>query len=178
MNRVRVAAALAALLTALLLQASLIGPLSLPVPASLPALLVAAIALVDGPGSGLAFGFAAGLIADLGSEHPAGILALSWLGLGLLCGLCRYPHASVRRDALLAAVAAGATSVVSGVLLTIVGADGASLSLSLRDAIPATLLDALLALAVVPLVRLFLRSEALRAPRPVLVLGAAEGGGR
>ena len=69
-TRARVAAAFAALLTALLLQATLVGPLTLPLPVSLPALLVAAIALVDGPGAGLAFGFATGLIADLGSEHP------------------------------------------------------------------------------------------------------------
>jgi hypothetical protein len=33
------------------------------------------------------------------------------------------------------------------------------------------LLDAALALAVVPLTRLFLHSDRLRAPRPVLVLG-------
>jgi len=33
--------------------------------------------------------------------------------------------------------------------------------------------DGLLALAVVPLVRLFLRTDRLRAPRPVLVLGDA-----
>lgn len=171
MTRVRAAAALAALLTALLLQATLVGPLTLPVPASLPALLVAAIALVDGPGAGLAFGFAAGLIADLGSEHPAGVLALCWLGIGLACGRCASSHASVRRDAALAAVVCGLGSIAATLLLALVSADGASAGLAVRDAVPATLLDALLALAVVPLVRVFLRSETLRAPRPVLVLG-------
>jgi hypothetical protein len=124
MNRARVAAALAALLTALLLQATLIGPVTMPLPVSLPALLVAAIALVDGPGAGLAFGFAIGLIADLGSEHPAGVLALCWL-----------------------------------------------LDTAVRSGILATLVDLGMALALVPLVRLFLHSDTLRAPRPVLLLG-------
>lgn len=172
MTRVRVAAALAALLTALLLQATVVGPLTSPVPASLPALLVAAIALVDGPGSGLAFGFAAGLIADLGSEHPAGVLALCWLGVGLVCGRSATPQASVRRDVCVAAVVCGLASVVATLLLSVVSADGASAALAVRDGIPATLLDTLLALIVVPSVRSFLHSGALRAPRPVLVLGA------
>lgn len=171
MTPVRLVAALAALLTALLLQASLIGPLTVPVPVSLPALLVAAIALVDGPGAGLSFGFAAGLIADLGSEHPAGVLALCWLGIGLVCGVCASRQASLRRDAAFAALVCGLAGIVASVLLAIVDADSSDIALALRDAIPTTLFDALLGLAVVPLVRVFLRTDALRAPRPVLVLG-------
>ena len=171
MNRARIAAAIAALLTALLLQATLVGPLTLPVPASLPALLVAAIALVDGPGAGLAFGFAAGLVADLGSDHPAGILALCWMGIGLVCGCWSAPNSPSRRDAAIAAGVCGLASVVVTVLLAMTGADGATLADALRFALPATLLDALLALAVVPVVRRFLHSDRLRLPRPVLVLG-------
>jgi cell shape-determining protein MreD len=170
-TRARVAAAVAALLTALLLQATLVGPLTLPVPASLPALLVAAIALVDGPGAGLAFGFAAGLVADLGSDHPAGILALCWMGIGLLCGCLAAPHTPTRRDAAIAAGTCGLAGVVATVLLAATNSDGASWADALRYAVPATLLDALLALAVVPVVRRFLSTDRLRAPRPVLVLG-------
>lgn len=172
MTRVRAAAAIAAVLTVLLLQATLVGPLTMPVPASLPALLVAAVALVDGPGTGLGFGFAVGLVADLGSEHPAGVLALCWLVVGLVCGRCASPHASVRRDAALAATVCGLASVAATLVLAIVGADGASVELALHDAIPATLLDALLALVVVAATRKCLHADALRAPRPVLLLGA------
>jgi len=170
-TRARVAAAIAALLTALVLQATVVSPLADAVPASLPALLVAAIALVDGPGAGIAFGFSAGLLTDLGSEHPAGLLALCWMGIGLLCGRLNAPNARVRHDVTIAAIVCGLGTVVSTGLLALVGADGASLEDAVRYALPAVLLDGLLALVLVPLVRLFLHSDRLRAPRPVLVLG-------
>ncbi|HEY8301053.1 MAG TPA: rod shape-determining protein MreD [Jatrophihabitans sp.] len=170
MTRARVAAAIAALLTALVLQATLVGPLADAAPASLPALLVAAIALVDGPGSGLAFGFAAGLVADLGSEHAAGVLALTWLGVGLLGGLLQAPNARLRHDVLLAAVVCTLAAVVSTALLAVLGYDGATLVDAVRYAVPTVLIDLLLALAIVPVVRLFLNSDRLRLPRPVLIL--------
>lgn len=171
MTRLRAAAGLAGLLTALLLQATLVGPVILPVPASLPALLVAAVALIDGPGVGLAFGFAAGLIADLSSEHPAGVLALCWMAIGIVCGLCAGPNTTVRRDAALAAIVCGLGGFVATLMLAAFGADGASYVDALHYAVPATLVDALLALPVVALVRMFLRTDTLRAPRPVLLLG-------
>ena len=175
MNRARIAAAIAALLTALLLQATVVGPAALPVPVSLPALLVAAIALIDGPGTGLAFGFAAGLVADLASDHPAGVLALCWLVLGLVCGRAAPPpdtrYRSRRADALVAAVAVSVTTYASLLLLVLLGEDGATLASLVRYAVPTALLDALLSLGVVALVRVFLTSETLRAPRPVLLLG-------
>jgi cell shape-determining protein MreD len=172
MNRARAAAALAALITALLLQATVVGPATLAVPVSLPAVLVAAIALVDGPGTGLAFGFAIGLIADLGSAHPAGVLALCWLGVGLVCGMCAAPRARLLRDVLVAALVCGAASVVAALVLAAVGSGGAAtLDDAVRHGILATAGDAVLALAIVPLVRFFLRSHTLRAPAPVLLLG-------
>ena len=164
---------MAALLTALVLQATLVGPLADAIPASLPALLVAAIAVVDGPGAGLAFGFAAGLITDLGSEHPAGVLALCWLAVGLVCGRLNAPNARIRHDVLVATLVCGLASVASTLLLATIGADGATATDAVRYAIPATVIDGLLALVVVPLVRLFLHTDRLRAPRPVLVLGDA-----
>jgi cell shape-determining protein MreD len=169
-TRARIAAALAALLTALLLQATLVGPVTMSLPVSLPAVLVAAIALVDGPGAGLAFGFAIGLIADLGSEHPAGVLALCWLGVGLACGLCSSPHTRVVRDIAVAGVVCGAAGVVATLLLALVNAVPTTLDVAVRSGIVATFVDLGLALLVVPLVRLFLHSDTLRAPRPVLVL--------
>ena len=108
MTRARVAAALAAILTALLLQATVIAPATVPWPVSLPAVLVAAVALVDGPATGMSFGFAAGLIADLGSHHPAGVLALCWLGVGPAVRDAGRPAAALRRDALIAGVACDA----------------------------------------------------------------------
>lgn len=169
MTRVRVLAAIAAIGTVLVLQGALIGPWFGPVPVSLPAVLVAAVALRDGPGVGVAFGFATGLVADLASTHPAGVLALCWLGVGLLCGLAGAPGPggrSVRRDAALAATVCGAATVVTALLLTAVHADGASLGAGLVHVIPAGLGDALLALALVPVTRMFLRSERLRPPAP------------
>ena len=172
MTRARIAAAIAALITALLLQATLIGAVSVPLPVSLPAVLVAAVALVDGPGAGIAFGFATGLIADLGSQHPAGVQALCWLGVGLGCGLLRSPYSRLLRDVVVAAAAAGTAAGVATVVLRILDADGgASLDIAVRRGLAAVLVDGVLALAIVPLARLFLRSTSLRAPRPVLLLG-------
>lgn len=167
MTRARVAAAIAAIVTAMLLQATLVAPWTLPVPVSLPAVLVAAVALADGPGSGMAFGFVTGLLADLGSTHPAGVLALTWMGLGLLCGIAA-DRCTVRRDAALAAVLCAIASAVSGTLLVVVNASGATLGDAFLHALPAGLGDALLALAVVPLVRAFLRTDSLRAAHPVV----------
>jgi cell shape-determining protein MreD len=164
-TRARVAAAVAALITALLLQATLVAPVSAPLPLSLPAVLVAMIALVDGPATGLAFGFATGLTADLGSQHPAGVLALCWLGVGLLCGLLADRH-SVRRDALAAGAVCGLASVVATALLMVVHSPG-SLPDAITYAVPTALGDTLIALALVPLVRRMLRTDALRAPHPV-----------
>lgn len=172
MTPARVAAGVAAMLTALLVQATVIGPALLPAPASLPAVLVAAVALVDGPGTGIAFGFATGLVADLGSEHLAGVLALCWLAVGVACGALASSFASIRRDAALAGLAGGLSALASGVLVAAFAGDGAGMMTAVRLAIPATLLDMLLGLAVVPLVRLLLHTETLRAPRPVLLLGS------
>jgi cell shape-determining protein MreD len=174
MTPARIAAAIAALVTALLLQATVVGPALAPAPASLPALLVAAVALVDGPGTGLSFGFAVGLVADLGSEHPAGVLALCWLAVGLVCGMLSSTLSGVRRDAAIAALACGLAALISTGLIAAFARAGDGVVTALRLAVPATLLDAVLAFAVVPLVRLFLHSATLRAPRPVLLLEGSE----
>jgi cell shape-determining protein MreD len=164
-TRARVAAAVAAIVTALLLQATLVAPVCAPAAVSLPAVLVAAVALADGPATGMAFGFATGLTADLGSQHPAGVLALCWLAAGLLCGLGadRYRW---RRDVVTAGLVSGVAGLTAGVLLVVVHRGG-----TLADVVthaPVTLAgDVLLAVLVVPLVRRMLRADSLRAPHPV-----------
>jgi cell shape-determining protein MreD len=176
MTPARLAAAIAAVITALLLQATLVAPLTVSVPISLPAVLVAVVALQCGPGTGMSLGFSAGLLADLGSTHPAGVLALAWLGLGLAGGMLAQPARSVFKQAGLAAL--GATIAAAGVttLLALLGPSGSRLDQVLPQT-PWTLLgDAVLALAVGPAARAFLASAALRPaqssqPRRVLPRG-------
>lgn len=189
MTRLRIAAAVAALLTALLLQAAIVAPIFSPVPVSLVAVLVAAVALVDGPGAGMALGFSGGLVADLGSRHPAGVLALAWLTVGLLCGACAAPRLNtglgalagppprhtLRRDVLIAAVVCALASTGASLLLVLTRSDGVVLDAAIRNAPAALLGDALLALAVVPLTRAALHSSVLRAPRPLTELAALSG---
>ena len=87
MTIVRGAGGLAAVVTAMLLQATVVGPLVYPVPVSLPLLVVVAVALLCGPSTGIALGFGAGLLADLTANHPVGLLALTWLGAGVVAGI-------------------------------------------------------------------------------------------
>lgn len=165
MTRARVAAAMAGIITALLLQATLIGPVTAPVPVCLPAVVVAAVALVDGPATGMSFGFAAGLVADLGSAHAAGILALCWLGVGLVCGMFAQRR-TVRRDALWAGIVSGLASSVAALLLVLVHRGGTAAD-AIVYLLPAIGADVVLALGAVALLRRMLRSERLRAPHPV-----------
>jgi cell shape-determining protein MreD len=177
MTRARVAAAMAGIITVLLLQATLIAPLFVPWPVSLPAVLVAAVALVDGPATGMSFGFAAGLTADLGSHHPAGVLAMTWLGVGLLCGTVA-DRRSLRRDAVAVGLAGGLAAAFGGLLLALVRSSGSSVHDALLYSAPAALGDAALAFAVVAVVRRMLEADSLRAPHPVyteLVLGPSRG---
>jgi hypothetical protein len=87
MTVVRCVAGLAAVVTAMLVQATLVGPLTYPVPVSLPLLVVVGVAVLCGPSTGIALGFGAGLLADLTSHHPVGLLALTWLGAGIVAGI-------------------------------------------------------------------------------------------
>ncbi len=160
-------AALAAMITAMLLQATVLAPLTQPIPISLPAVLVAMIALVDGPGVGMSFGFASGLVADLGSAHPAGVLALAWTGLGVVCGMAAT-HRSAREDVVTAALCTAVATSLATVLLALVHSGGATASLAVRDLVPTAIGDALVALMIVVAVRALLHTEVLRAPREVL----------
>jgi rod shape-determining protein MreD len=165
MTRARLVAALTGIITALLLQAVLIAPLSAPWPVSLPVVVVAAVALVDGPAAGMSFGFATGLLADLGSNHAAGVLALCWLGVGLLCGMVA-DRRSLRRDAVTAGLVCAAGTSVATVVLAVTHS-GADAVQAITHLVPTAIGDALLALAVLALVRRMLHTESLRAPHPV-----------
>lgn len=164
----RVIAAVAAMLTALLLQGALIGPLTIPAAVSLPAVLVAAVALVDGPGAGMALGFSCGLLADLAGTHPVGVFALGWLAVGVSCGLLA-DRRGLRADAAAAAIVCALAAAGTGLLLAVI--DGTGAVAVLRLLVPTALGDAVLALAVVPLVRAFLRSDRMRPAASGLGLG-------
>jgi cell shape-determining protein MreD len=164
MTPARVAAALAAMLTALLLQATLVGPVTMPEQLSLPAVLVAAVALQSGAGTGMSLGFATGLVADLGSAHPAGVLAACWLAVGVLCGLIIATGRPLMAQVALIGVVCGVAGSVATLLLTALGSSGATVEAAARALLPSTLGDVALALVVTPVVRWFLSSDALRAP--------------
>lgn len=165
MTRSRLVAALTAMVTVLLLQAALVAPVATPWPVSLPAVLVAAVALVDGPATGMSFGFATGLLADLGSRHPAGVLALCWLGVGLVCGMLAA-HRSLRRAAITAGVVCALGTSAATILLVVTHSGAVALD-ALTYALPTAAGDALLAFGVLALARRMLRTESLRAPHPV-----------
>jgi cell shape-determining protein MreD len=172
----RLAAGLAAVITALLLQATLVAPIFAPNPVSLPAVLVAVVAINCGPGTGMSLGFSAGLLADLGSAHPAGVLALAWMVLGLVTGSLARPTRGFVRNGLIVAISVAVISGAVTVGLDALGSAGASLSGAVTQ-LPWTLLgDAGLALVLVPIARAFLGSVAMRSaapsrPRPVLPRG-------
>jgi cell shape-determining protein MreD len=165
MTRARVFAAIAGILTALLLQATLVAPVTIPFPVSLPAVLVAAVALVDGPAAGMAFGFSLGLVADLGSHHPAGVLALCWLGVGLLCGLIGARR-SRWRDALVIGAVGGLASSVTTVLLAVTHSGGTGAD-AVRYLPAAVAGDAVLGLLLIGLVRAMLHTNSLRSAAPI-----------
>jgi rod shape-determining protein MreD len=165
MTRARLIAALTGILTALLLQATVVAPVTTPWPVSLPAVLVAAVALVDGPAAGMSFGFATGLLADLGSNHPAGVLALCWLGIGLCCGTVA-DRRSLRRDAVTAGLICAVGTSVATIVLAVTRS-GADASDAVLHVVPTAVGDTLLAFVVLALVRRMLRTDSLRAPHPI-----------
>jgi hypothetical protein len=159
MTLVRVAAASAAILTALLLQATVVAPAALTAQLSLPAVLVAAVALESGTGTGISLGFASGLIADLGSAHAAGLLALCWMGVGICCGLLADERRRIVPEVVLAALAAVAAGVLTTLGLTVVGEPGGTVLAAVHGVLPSLAGNLVLAALVVPLTRWLLRSD-------------------
>jgi hypothetical protein len=214
MTAPRWAAGLATLITAMLLQATLIGPLFVPLPASLPLVVIASIALLTGPSTGITLGFAGGLLVDLGSQHPVGVLALTWLGAGLAAGVlggmvvpseagsrsrvsstprrdrwtdrrradlfaardrsrrgsdrsatrASPPVDKRRSQALLVGLIGGVAAAATAIVLAVVDRGADPIATALARCLPAGVLDAMLALAVLPAVGAALRSASLRPP--------------
>lgn len=174
----RIALSIASVLTLLLLQASVVGPLVFPVPASLPVVVVAIVGIYAGPGGAMPLGFALGLLADLGSDHPAGVLALAWMTAGLLGGrfggLVTQRARGVRPVAVMAGMIGTAVTVGATCLLALVGTHADSLWLAVRDLVPLALIEPVLALLAVHMVRALLRWQGVRSPRTgVSVIGRA-----
>jgi rod shape-determining protein MreD len=136
---------------AIVLQESVFG--RLPLPGGRPNLvlvLVLAVALASGSSAGLAAGFGIGLLADLVSSHPAGVLALCFGVAGWLAGLLDADtQRSVLRPLVVVAFAAAGTYLGYDALLHLVNQPpGHGL-----DALPSTVLyDVMLTPFVVPVV--------------------------
>lgn len=142
---------------AVLLSTTVVGRLPLPgSPPDLVLLVVVAVALAEGSRSGATTGFVAGVLADLGSDHALGRLALAYAVVGHLAGRL----VGAERTPLVA-VAAGA----AGALLLYAG-EGAlvgdprtslhALGLGMVSSVPYTVV---LAPLVVPLVGVLLRAR-------------------
>jgi rod shape-determining protein MreD len=170
MNPRRLIAAAAAVLTVLVLQATVVTPLTASLAVSLPAILVAAIGVELGVSAGLSVGFCAGLLADLGSQHPAGVLALAWLLLGAVTGLLGQPRRRAYRSVAVVTVTTGACGLLVSLALALFDAPSMPFGSIVVAALPSTAVDAALALLLVPAVRAMRRAlrvrRSSRAPRP------------
>jgi hypothetical protein len=160
----RLVAASAAILTVLVLQAVVLNPLVFPLAMSLPAVLVATVGVEVGVSAGLSVGFSAGVLADLGSRHPAGLLALAWLLLGGCCGLLAEPGRRPLRSMVVVTFASGLCGLVTFVALNLLHAPAGSLRTGIALSGPSTIGDAALALVMVAAVRAVLRALGVRAP--------------
>ena len=129
---------------------------------------------MPGPGAGIGLGFSTGLLADLGSDHPAGVQALCLLGAGLVAGklggLAVQRGYRTRGMAALAALVATGGCAAAGLLLAILGSHAATLRATVLSLPPVGLTDALLGLLLVPVVRRVLRAQGVRAPRPAATM--------
>ena len=151
-----VKAVLAGLLVvaAVVLQTALIARVQLPYGRpDLVLVVVVAIALVGGAGMGMSAGFAAGLLVDLLSDYPAGMLALVLCLAGFGCGLGR---AAAKRGVLVpllvVAAAAVGTRLGYAALLAIVGSPRLDWRVALAALPGSVTYDLVLAVFVVPVV--------------------------
>jgi cell shape-determining protein MreD len=157
----RLTSAAAAVITALWLQAALVGPLFGSLPVSIALVAVASIAISTGPTAGMCVGFATGLLADLGSEHPVGLLALVWLGLGVALGLCADARSSWRDSVVVATIGCVVASCAGAALLALATGTGGVGSASVGGAL-AGVVDLVLVVAVLTAVRAVLRRNGAR----------------
>lgn len=146
-----------ALITAVGLQTSALS--LLPAPGGghpdLVLVLVVCVALVDGPNTGVVFGFTGGLVVDLLSQHPVGVVALVLAVLGYLVGSARDQLGEAWLvPVAITACAAVVTPVVAGLLLALVGDPRAGAE-SLLVSLPSSVLyDVALAAFISPAVEI------------------------
>jgi rod shape-determining protein MreD len=164
----RVAALAGVIALALLLQTTLLSPLRiLGARPDLLLLAVVAVAMASGPVEGAAFGFAAGLTADLLLDLPVGVSALVYTGLGFGVGTARVYLASESFWLPLGLAAAASLAGVwaSGAILRLLDLSGFSWSFVGRSGLTVALYNLLLTPLVYPLVRRL--AERVRAERVV-----------
>lgn len=140
-----------AVVAAVVLQSAVLARLPLPGGApSLVLVLVVAVGLSGGASAGLATGFGAGLVTDLLSAHPVGVLALCFALAGFLAGLL---EADVERTVLLPmVVVAVATVGVHLAYLGVLGLLGLSAAGGIAELPGTAAYDVMLTPFVVPLV--------------------------
>ncbi|MGI8695071.1 MAG: rod shape-determining protein MreD [Mycobacteriales bacterium] len=135
----------------------------LPLPGGRPDLLlvvVVAAALGGGVNVGVGIGFTVGLAADLLSPHPAGLLALIYLVVGLTVGRIDSERQRGVGWSVIVVVVAGAASLVGYVLLlTLVSRHAPSLPSQLADLPTSLAYDVLLTPFVVPVVTFLERTS-------------------
>jgi rod shape-determining protein MreD len=147
----RIFAAGLAVALVVLLQGTLVARVPLPGGSpSLALLLVVGVALAAGPAAGLGCGFAAGLVIDLMSDHPAGVLAICLALVGFAVGLLETdPDRSAFWPMVVVGVSAAAAQLLFAALIGLLGNGGAAAV----DQLPAAVAyDVLLAPFVVPVV--------------------------
>jgi rod shape-determining protein MreD len=117
---------------------------------NLALLLVVGVALAVGPGAGLATGFVAGLVMDLLSDHPAGVLALCFALVGFAVGLLETtPERSVFWPLVVTAFAAAGAQFVFAAVSGALGAGGGA---AIHELPAAVAYDVLLTPFTVPVV--------------------------
>lgn len=120
-----------AIAVAVLLQGTLLARLPLPGGApNLALLLVVAVGLAAGSSAGLGCGFAAGIVIDLLSDHPVGLvavcLALTGFGVGLLDA--ETGHGAVWSLVVVAVAAAGTQLLYAALVALLTGRAGGALA--------------------------------------------------
>lgn len=152
----RAAILAAVIVVALTVETTLLAPVRLlGARPDLLLLAVVAVAMASGAGSAAAFGFAAGLAADLLLDLPVGVSALVYTAIGYAVGSARTYLAS-GRVLVPAGLAVGASLVAvwaSGALLRLLDLSGFSWGFVARAGLAAALVNLVLTPAVYPLVR-------------------------
>lgn len=133
--------------------------------ADLVLVVVLAVAYNTDPETGAVTGFAGGFLLDLFLRTPLGVSALTFAVVGY--GVAALRGAIIREGRGMAPLVAGVGGFVGGglylVLASLLGQEGLLTTRSLRILVAASLLDALIAPFVFPLVRRVLAAEPDRA---------------